>query len=152
MHRGFFARAISDNPRDPLGSPYGSSVIAAYRSAGSLIALVRDLSAQAPAPTRRLWFLWTHLFSCAVVLGSIVTKCPALSLATSSLVQLDSACELFAGVAETFRAGKVLVSLGCLFLSVGEWQNADMNQCFLDDHANPTTKGAYLDCGVQGGS
>ena len=66
MHRGFFARAISDNPKDPLGSPYGTSVIAAYRSAGSLVALVRDLDSQLPEPTERLWFLWTHLFSCAV--------------------------------------------------------------------------------------
>ena len=66
MHRGFFARAIGDNQKDPLGSPFGTSVIAAYRSAGSLVALVRDLDSQLPEPTERLWFLWTHLFSCAV--------------------------------------------------------------------------------------
>ncbi|KAL5536994.1 hypothetical protein ACEPAF_817 [Sanghuangporus sanghuang] len=108
MHRGFFARAIGDNPKDPLGSPYGTSVIAAYRSAGSLVALVRDLDSQLPEPTERLWFLWTHLFSCAVVLGSIVTRCPSMSLAPSALVQLDSACELFDRVAIKFRAGKVL--------------------------------------------
>lgn len=66
MHRGFFARAIEDNPKDPLGSSYGTSVIAAYRSAGSLVALVRDLDSQLPEPTERLWFLWTHLFSCGV--------------------------------------------------------------------------------------
>ncbi|KAI5122508.1 hypothetical protein M0805_001416 [Coniferiporia weirii] len=108
MHRGFFARAIGDNPKDPLGSPYGTSVIAAYRSAGSLIALVRDLDSQLPEPTERLWFLWTHLFSCAVVLGSIVTRCPSMSLAPSALVQLDSACELFEKVACKFRASKVL--------------------------------------------
>ncbi|EJD07479.1 uncharacterized protein FOMMEDRAFT_115738 [Fomitiporia mediterranea MF3/22] len=108
MHRGFFARAISDNPKDPLGSPYGTSVIAAYRSAGSLVALVRDLDSQLPEPTERLWFLWTHLFSCAVVLGSIVTRCPSMSLAPSALVQLDSACELFDRVANKFRANKVL--------------------------------------------
>jgi len=66
MHRGFFARAISDNPKDPLGSPYGASVIAAYRSAGSLVALVKNLNAQLPEPTERLWFIWTHLFSCSV--------------------------------------------------------------------------------------
>lgn len=66
MHRGFFARAISDHPKDPLGSPYGTSVLAAYRSAGSLIALMRNLNVQVAEPTTRLWFLWTHLFSCAV--------------------------------------------------------------------------------------
>jgi hypothetical protein len=66
MHRGFFARAISDSPKDPLGNQYGTSVIAAYRSAGSLVALMKNVSSQLPEPTERLWFWWTHLFSCAV--------------------------------------------------------------------------------------
>lgn len=66
MHRGFFARAISDHPKDPLGSPYGSSFIAAYRSAGSLVALVRNIHSQLKELTERMWFLWTHLFSCSV--------------------------------------------------------------------------------------
>jgi len=66
LHRSFFARAISDHPKDPLGSPYGTSVIAAYRSAGSLVALMRNLHTQLQAPSERMWFLWTHMFSCAV--------------------------------------------------------------------------------------
>ena len=69
MHRGFFARAISDHARDPLGSPYGSSFIAAYRSAGSLVALVRNIHSQLKELTERMWFLWTHLFSCSVSLS-----------------------------------------------------------------------------------
>ncbi|KAF5362179.1 hypothetical protein D9756_002569 [Leucocoprinus leucothites] len=108
LHRSFFARAISDHPKDPLGSPYGTSVIAAYRSAGSLVALMRNLHTQLKAPSERMWFLWTHMFSCAIVLGSIVTRCPSMSLAPSALVQLDSACELFSKAAPGFRATKVL--------------------------------------------
>ncbi|KAI0272650.1 fungal-specific transcription factor domain-containing protein [Gloeopeniophorella convolvens] len=108
MHRGFFARALSDHPKDPLGSPYGTSVIAAYRSAGSLIALMRNLHSQLKEPMERMWFLWTHMFSCAIILGSIVTRCPSLSLAPSALVQLDSACALFAKAAQGFKAEKVL--------------------------------------------
>ncbi|KAK7061133.1 hypothetical protein VNI00_000869 [Paramarasmius palmivorus] len=50
LHRSFFARAISDHPKDPLGSPYGTSVIAAYRSAGSLVALMRNLHTQLKEP------------------------------------------------------------------------------------------------------
>ena len=50
------------------------------------------------------------MFSCSIVLGSIVTRCPSLSLAPSALVQLDSACELFAKAAHGFRAAKVLAS------------------------------------------
>ncbi|EKM81959.1 hypothetical protein AGABI1DRAFT_112143 [Agaricus bisporus var. burnettii JB137-S8] len=108
LHRSFFARAISDHPKDPLGSPYGTSVIAAYRSAGSLVALMRNLYSQLQAPSERIWFLWTHMFSCSIVLGSIVTRCPSMSLAPSALLQLDSACELFSKTAPGFRATKVL--------------------------------------------
>ncbi|KAI9064180.1 hypothetical protein FKP32DRAFT_1570746 [Trametes sanguinea] len=108
MHRGFFARAISDHPKDPLGSPYGGSFIAAYRSAGSLVALVRNIHSQLKELSERMWFLWTHLFSCSIILGSIVTRCPSMSLAPSALVQLDSACELFRKTAPGFRAEKVL--------------------------------------------
>lgn len=108
LHRSFFARAISDHPKDPLGSPYGTSVIAAYRSAGSLVALMRNLHTQLREPSERIWFLWTHMFSCGIVLGSIVTRCPSMSLAPSALVQLDSACELFSKAARGFRANTVL--------------------------------------------
>ncbi|KAJ7918735.1 fungal-specific transcription factor domain-containing protein [Mycena leptocephala] len=108
LHRSFFARAISDHPKDPLGSPYGTSVIAAYRSAGSLVALMRNLHSQLKEPSERIWFLWTHMFSCAIILGSIVTRCPSMSLAPSALVQLDSACELFSKAARGFRAVTVL--------------------------------------------
>ncbi|KAJ7576797.1 hypothetical protein C8J56DRAFT_971614 [Mycena floridula] len=108
LHRSFFARAISDHPKDPLGSPYGTSVIAAYRSAGSLVALMRNLHTQLKEPSERIWFLWTHMFSCSIVLGSIVTRCPSMSLAPSALVQLDSACELFEHAAPGFKADKVL--------------------------------------------
>jgi hypothetical protein len=108
LHRSFFARAVTDHPKDPLGSPYGTSVIAAYRSAGSLVALMRNLHTQLKELSERLWFLWTHMFSCAIVLGSVVTRCPSMSLAPSALVQLDSACELFSKAARGFRAQPVL--------------------------------------------
>ncbi|KAL4063200.1 fungal-specific transcription factor domain-containing protein [Scleroderma citrinum] len=114
LHRSFFARALTDHPKDPLGSSYGSSVIAAYRSAGSLIALVRNLNNQLKEPSERIWFLWTHMFSCAIVLGSVVTRCPSMSIAPSALVQLDSACELFSKAAEGFRAQPVLTVMTTL--------------------------------------
>ncbi|RXW23973.1 hypothetical protein EST38_g1865 [Candolleomyces aberdarensis] len=108
LHRSFFARAMSDHPNDPLSSPYGTSVIAAYRSAGSSIALIKNLHSQLKETSERIWFLWAHMFSCAIILGSIVTRCPSMSLAPSALAQLDSACELFAKAARGFRATKVL--------------------------------------------
>lgn len=66
MHRGFFARAIEDSPDDPLGSKYAPSVLAVYNGACSFVGLVRSLFSQQPALTERMWFLFTHVFSCAV--------------------------------------------------------------------------------------
>ncbi|KAF5336101.1 hypothetical protein D9611_006219 [Ephemerocybe angulata] len=108
LHRSFFARAMSDHPSDPLSSPYGASVIAAYRSAGSSVALMKNLHSQLKDSIERIWFLWAHMFSCAIILGSIVTRCPSMSFALSALTQLDSACELFSRAARGFRATKVL--------------------------------------------
>jgi hypothetical protein len=66
MHRGFFARAIEDSPDDPLGSKYAPSVLAVYNGACSFVGLVRSLFSQQPVLTERMWFLFTHVFSCAV--------------------------------------------------------------------------------------
>lgn len=66
LHRGFFAKALEDLPGDPLGSKYAPSVLAAYNSACSFIGLIRSLYSQHPRLTERMWFLFTHVFSCAV--------------------------------------------------------------------------------------
>jgi hypothetical protein len=78
-------------------------------------------------PTERIWcvaqlwrwlrgalrrlrrFPWANLFSGVIVLGSMVSHSPSLSLAPSAMVQLDSAIDLFRKVAALFRAEKVLV-------------------------------------------
>ncbi|KAI0047246.1 hypothetical protein FA95DRAFT_1559311 [Auriscalpium vulgare] len=108
MHRGFFARAIEDSPEDPLGSKYAPSVLAAYNSAGAFVGLIKSLFSQQPALTERMWFLFTHVFSCAIVLGSIPIKCPSMALARSALTHLDSALRLFEQVSKNPRSAKVL--------------------------------------------
>jgi hypothetical protein len=70
-----------------------------------------------------------------IILGSIVTRCPSMSLAPSALVQLDSACELFSKAALGFRAGKVLVR--ALYIVFEAHLNLN-----TEHHAKPTTKGA----------
>lgn len=130
MHRGFFAKALDDHPEDPLSGKYGQSVLCAYRSASSFVALVKSVWSQHRSLTERNWFLFTHVFSCAVgvlfslydavtnsdgqiVLGSIPTRCPSMGFARSAMNSLDQAYELFVQVAETerTRANKVLVRL-----------------------------------------
>jgi len=66
MHRGFFAQALEDSPGDPMGSKYSPSVLAAYSSATSFVGLIESLFHQHPQLTERMWFVFTHVFSCAV--------------------------------------------------------------------------------------
>lgn len=66
MHRGFFASALEENPNDPMGSKYGPSVLASYTSACTFVGLIESLFKQHPALTERMWFLFTHVFSCSV--------------------------------------------------------------------------------------
>ncbi|OJT09635.1 hypothetical protein TRAPUB_13888 [Trametes pubescens] len=108
LHRGFFARALEESPTDPLGSKYAPSVLAAYNCACSFVGLIRSLYSQHPGLTERMWFLFTHVFSCSIVLGSIATKCPGMALAPSALSNLDSALSLFNEVSSNARAAKVL--------------------------------------------
>ncbi|KAI0372783.1 hypothetical protein BV20DRAFT_1119753 [Pilatotrama ljubarskyi] len=108
LHRGFFARALEESPGDPLGSKYAPSVLAAYNCACSFVGLIKSLFSQHPGLTERMWFLFTHVFSCSIVLGSIATKCPGMALAPSALSNLDSALNLFNEVSSNARAAKVL--------------------------------------------
>ncbi|TFK74898.1 hypothetical protein BDN72DRAFT_758817 [Pluteus cervinus] len=107
MHRGFFAQALEDSPSDPMGSKYAQSVLAAYGSACTFIGLVESLFKQHPTLTERMWFLFTHVFSCAIVLGSIATK-PQMALAPSALSHLESAYNLFFQVSDQGRKAKIL--------------------------------------------
>jgi len=108
MHKGFLARAFEIHPEDPLGTEYAPSVLAAYNSACAFVTLVKSLYSQQPGLTERMWFLFTHVLSCAIALGSIVTKCPSMTLATSALSHLESTCNLFESVKENARAAKGL--------------------------------------------
>ncbi|KAJ7695125.1 fungal-specific transcription factor domain-containing protein [Mycena rosella] len=107
MHRGFFAQALEDNPQDPMGSKYAPSVLAAYTSACTFVGLIESLFKQHPALTERLWFYFMHVFSCAIVLGSIAMK-PRMALAPSALSHLDAACSLFERVSDRPRTAKIL--------------------------------------------
>ncbi|KAF8801279.1 hypothetical protein BYT27DRAFT_7235766 [Phlegmacium glaucopus] len=107
MHRGFFAQALEDCPNDPMGSKYSPSVLAAYGSATAFVGLVESLFNQHPALTERMWFLFTHVFSCAIVLGSIAAK-SQMGLAPSALSHLESAFNLFSRVSDHARAGKII--------------------------------------------
>ncbi|KAH8116339.1 hypothetical protein DFH11DRAFT_1506188 [Phellopilus nigrolimitatus] len=127
MHRGFFAKAMSDHPEDPLSGKYGHSVLRAHESASFFVSLVRSLWSQHKQLAERNWFLFTHVFSCAIVLGSIPSRCPGLTLSRSALHGLDQAYDLFQQIGEKQRASKVLPIIGKLreraHASVKEYQD-----------------------------
>ncbi|KAF8557495.1 hypothetical protein OG21DRAFT_1407050 [Imleria badia] len=73
IHRCFLAEAVSNNPTDPMQSPYAPSFLAGYRSACELLSNLRVQFDLFPAQISRFWVLWTHAFSSSVMLASIVT-------------------------------------------------------------------------------
>ncbi|KAI0642067.1 fungal-specific transcription factor domain-containing protein [Trametes meyenii] len=109
LHRTFFAQAIIDSPRNPLRSAYAHSFLAAYRSSGTILKVVRAQFSQYPQMCARFWVIWTFAFSSAVVFATVVTRGPRSAMAPPALTQLDQAYELFTQASKhSRRAAKAL--------------------------------------------
>ncbi|EJD39543.1 hypothetical protein AURDEDRAFT_153771 [Auricularia subglabra TFB-10046 SS5] len=103
LHRSFFARALSENPEDPLQSNFHGSVLAAFRAAFYITTTVRTLHQQTPFCVR-FPFLWSAAFSSCVILGSIVIRSPRCSLAASAWVEFAKTMATFEQVAPNLRS------------------------------------------------
>ncbi|OSD05404.1 hypothetical protein PYCCODRAFT_1533505 [Trametes coccinea BRFM310] len=109
LHRSFFAQAIIDCPRNPLRSAYAHSFLAAYRSSGTILKVVKEQFSLFPSICARFWVIWTFAFSSAVVFATVVTRGPRSPMAPSALAQLDQAYELFTQASQhSRRAAKAL--------------------------------------------
>lgn len=99
IHRCFFAEAVSNNPTDPMSSPFAPSFLAGYRSACELINGLRTQFDLFPAQIARFWVLWTHAFSSSVLLSSVVTHASGSGsrskITTAALTELRRAVSLF---------------------------------------------------------
>ncbi|KAL0072282.1 hypothetical protein AAF712_000044 [Marasmius tenuissimus] len=95
LHRSFFAHAMLTSPSNPLLSPFAPSFLAAYRAASMLVKAGVQMYDRCPQITGRVWFLMYHVFSAAVVVGTVVTRRPNSTVAPSALVDLNLAVELF---------------------------------------------------------
>ncbi|TFK56434.1 hypothetical protein OE88DRAFT_16711 [Heliocybe sulcata] len=91
LHRGYFAQALQESPEDPLRHKYGTSVMAAYRSAYRLIIGLRDLFNLYAKPLSRMTIAWSHLFSGAIVMSLLVTKSRSANLVKSAFEQIVTA-------------------------------------------------------------
>lgn len=113
VHRCFFAEAVSNNPTNPMSSPFAPSFLAGYRSACELISGLRTQFDLFPTQIARFWVLWTHAFSSSVMLSSVVTHASGSGsrskITTAALTELRRAVSLFKE-ASVFggRAGKFL--------------------------------------------
>ncbi|KAG6829977.1 hypothetical protein H0H92_002782 [Tricholoma furcatifolium] len=127
IHRCFFAHAITSHPTDPIRSQYAPSFLAGYRSACTIIGSVRKQFDLFPAQIARFWVLWTHAFSAAVMLSSVVTHSSQSKVAPAALLELTAAHELFQQ-ASSFggRAAR--------FLPIIQRLHAKAQKVFFDTH------------------
>ncbi|KAG6864818.1 hypothetical protein C0991_006939 [Blastosporella zonata] len=101
LHRGFFAQAMSDNALDPLKSPYGESVLAAYTSACVVLEDTKSQYSKRPHLLSRVWRVWSLAFSAAVIVGTVAIRGMHLDLQPPAFKEFESACIVFRDAAET---------------------------------------------------
>ncbi|KAG7097069.1 hypothetical protein E1B28_004456 [Marasmius oreades] len=104
IHRSFFAQAMLDHPLNPLRSPYAPSFLAAYRCASGIIKSSQQHYERFPALCARWWMVWTHLFSAAIIVGTIVTHSPSSTMTPNAYAELSLACTLFEKANHSRRA------------------------------------------------
>ncbi|KIY71266.1 hypothetical protein CYLTODRAFT_390655 [Cylindrobasidium torrendii FP15055 ss-10] len=95
LHRSFFAQATLDNPENPLLSTYGPSFLISVRCASIIIKAAVHQFERCADIGKRTWILLYHVFSAAVVVGSVVTHCPSATIAPDAMNDLELAVKLF---------------------------------------------------------
>ncbi|KAJ7216791.1 hypothetical protein B0H12DRAFT_1153995 [Mycena haematopus] len=111
LHRSFFAQAMLDFPSNPLRSPFATSFLTAYRSASVIIkgtAYQFDRNAEI---AMRVWFILHQTFSAAIIAGTVVTLSPKSNFASSALIDLGLAVDLFERSAKQSHRAKLALSV-----------------------------------------
>ena len=72
IHRGYFAKALLENPDNPLMHEFSHSYLSAYRAAISMLKVIRSHYESFPNLVSRFWSLWSHAFSATVSLWTPV--------------------------------------------------------------------------------
>ncbi|KAF8888044.1 fungal-specific transcription factor domain-containing protein [Infundibulicybe gibba] len=112
LHRSFFAQAMLDHPTNPLLSPFAPSFLTAYRCASVIIKASAHQFERCAEMAMRVWFLMYHTFSAAVIVGTVVTRSPNSNVASSALLDLGLAIELFERTA--IQSQRARIALGVL--------------------------------------
>ncbi|THH08783.1 hypothetical protein EW145_g2474 [Phellinidium pouzarii] len=96
LHRNFFARAILENPVNPMRSSFAPSFLSAYRSATSMLCVVRGEYDNIAHLMLRVWPIWAHALTASVILGSVAALGRTSALAPQAFVEFNLSIELFA--------------------------------------------------------
>ncbi|KAF9476036.1 hypothetical protein BDN70DRAFT_812955 [Pholiota conissans] len=119
LHRAYFAQAITEYSEQPLHSPYGRSVTAAYSSACVVLEDTKAQFSKKPLLCARIWRMWTFAFSAAVIVGTIAIRGVHLNMKPPPLEEFEEICKVFVSAAETSnRAARALVSFLASFLAM----------------------------------
>lgn len=109
LHRGFFAQAMGDFPLDPLRSPVGRSFMVAYQCASALVTVSINQYKRQPVLCSRVWRIWSHTFSAAVIVGTVAVRRLGINLDPDPFEHLEKVCSLYHSAAQTCsRAKKAL--------------------------------------------
>ncbi|TFK31500.1 hypothetical protein BDQ12DRAFT_618804 [Crucibulum laeve] len=112
LHRAYFAQAMAEHPANPLNSPYGQSVFAAYSSACHVLRDTREQFMKKPLLCSRIWRMWTFSFTAAVIVGTVAIRGLHLNLRPAPLEEFEAICLVFRNAAEvSSRAARALVCL-----------------------------------------
>ncbi|KAF5338111.1 hypothetical protein D9758_015363 [Tetrapyrgos nigripes] len=107
LHRSYFAHALLTSPKNPLFSPFAPSVLAAYRAASVIIRAAVHLFDRCPKLAGRVWFLFYHVFSAAVTVGTVVRRSPHSTITPNALMDLGLAVDLFGKCANESHRTKI---------------------------------------------
>ncbi|WVF70366.1 hypothetical protein IAT40_005156 [Kwoniella sp. CBS 6097] len=95
LHRPYFVMAMHDQPADPTRSVYGRSYLAVVERCSVIIQIVSALYEAHPAVSSRQWFLWYHIFTAAVCLGTMVLRNPTSVLAQFAITSIDTSIAVY---------------------------------------------------------
>ncbi|KAH8114455.1 fungal-specific transcription factor domain-containing protein [Phellopilus nigrolimitatus] len=96
LHHNFFARAVRDEPTNPLRSAFAPSFLSSYRSAAAMLRIMREVFDGVAHILLRVWPIWADALSASVVLGTVAGLGTSSALAAQAFVEFDLAIHLFA--------------------------------------------------------
>ncbi|OCB87167.1 hypothetical protein A7U60_g5682 [Sanghuangporus baumii] len=95
LHRSFFARALIEDPTNPVRTRFGPSFLSMYRAAASMVHFVRKQFDQEGLFLLRCWPILAQALHATVILGSVAACGTASALAPQAYIHFNLAYEMF---------------------------------------------------------